>query len=99
MTCYLAYAPLGLDIEWWVHRWLDFQYRTVWFGLVVFLGRAEAEFSYREANDWHDPLDWDNTPIFGHHIPLIGIGKFRCYWWWPILGCLSAALFGLFMVT
>ncbi len=87
---YLVWAPLGLDMEWWTHRWLDFTYRVQLWGFAVFLGRDEAIEHYNgELNAWHERPDWDN--YLG--LPLVQVGRFRCYWWWPLCGAISAGLF------
>ncbi len=93
-VCYVVYAPFGLDWVWWVHRWLDFNVRISLSGFTIFLGRFEAQMSYHEKNAWHQRSDWDN--YLG--LPLVQVGPVWCYWWWPVVGGLSAILFALFMV-
>ncbi len=43
------WAPLSLDVVWWIIRWLDFRRDPVW-----------AEEHYGEPNAWHLQTDWDN---------------------------------------
>jgi hypothetical protein len=45
----LAWAPLALDVVWWLIRYWDFQVDPV-----------KATESYGEPNAWHSRDDWDN---------------------------------------
>ena len=45
----LVWAPLSLDIVWWLIRWFDFKRDS-----------AGAAKSYGENNSWHSRSDWDN---------------------------------------
>ena len=53
----LVWAPLALDVAWWVIRWVDFRRDSV-----------KAAESYGEPNAWHLQNDWDNwlgLPVYG----------------------------------
>jgi hypothetical protein len=52
----LVYAPLALDVTWWLIRYADFRVDSV-----------KAQASYGEPNAWHEVADWDNW--FG--LPLV----------------------------
>jgi hypothetical protein len=45
----LVWAPLALDVVWWLIRYWDFQVDPV-----------KATESYGEPNAWHSRDDWDN---------------------------------------
>jgi hypothetical protein len=45
----LVWAPLALDVVWWLIRYWDFQRDPV-----------KATESYGEPNAWHSRDDWDN---------------------------------------
>ena len=45
----LIWAPLALDVTWWVIRYFDFKRDPV-----------EAAKRYGEPNAWHLQTDWDN---------------------------------------
>lgn len=85
-----VYFPLGLDIAWWIRRYLDFTlpYKTLYverwnWTLTLNLGREKAEQYYKEKNSWHQPLDWD-----AYGMPL----WFGIYSWWIIFGAITAGL-------
>jgi hypothetical protein len=98
-----VYFALGLDVSWWVRRFVDFTLpymvlsvaRWNW-QLTLNLGRERAEKFYNELNAWHLPPDWDNYPVLfwlkQRPIPLFRVGRFRCYWWWVMFGAVTAAL-------
>ena len=53
----LVWAPLALDVAWWLIRWIDFKRDPV-----------KAAESYGEPNAWHLQSDWDNwlgLPVYG----------------------------------
>jgi hypothetical protein len=95
MAATAVYFPLGLDVAWWVRRYLDFSL-PYWvlvvpqwnWQLTLNLGREYAEKFYSELNAWHEFLDWDN---YGK-LSLFSVGKFRCYTWWVIFGAVTSAL-------
>jgi len=60
----LVYAPLALDVAWWLIRWIDFQRDPV-----------KAAESYGESNAWHSRGDWDN---YGE-LPLV-FGCYWWWW-------------------
>jgi hypothetical protein len=82
----MLWDVLVLDVVWWVIRYYHFKTNLA-FALVLYAP---------EVNAWQDVRDWDNAPLFGRLIPLVQIGRFRCYWWWlvfaVVLGVLGAGL-------
>ena len=80
----VVYFPLGLDIAWWVKRWLDFHYRYVLGGITVSVGPESAPGYYGETNAWHAQSDWDN--YFKGELWL------GCYSWWWVFGAISIIL-------
>jgi hypothetical protein len=90
---------LALDVDWWVHRFLDFTYKLCfnvpsWLGWLlqvdgpyyILLGKEESMRRYGELNRWHERPDYDNykLPWMKERPELFTVGKFRCYWWWVI---------------
>jgi hypothetical protein len=60
----LIWAPLALDVTWWVIRYFDFKRDPV-----------KAAESYGEPNAWHSKEDWDNWL----NMPLVG-GCYWWWW-------------------
>jgi hypothetical protein len=60
----LVWAPLALDVVWWLIRYWDFQRDPV-----------KAAESYGEPNAWHLQTDWDN---YGG-LPLV-LGCYWWWW-------------------
>jgi hypothetical protein len=95
MAATAVYFPLGLDVAWWVRRFVDFTL-PYWvlvvpqwnWRLTLNLGRERAVDFYREPNAWHLRTDWDNYCGF----KLFRVGAFQCYAWWVIFGAVTAAL-------
>jgi hypothetical protein len=85
-----VYFPLGLDVTWWVKRWLDFHIRLYVMNLPVFLGPVASPGYYKEPNAWHTRGDWDNYgggPLF-----------FGVYRWWWVFGFASICLLVLSLI-
>ncbi len=80
---YVVYAPFGLDWLWWVIRYIDIKYRN------------HNDYDGGTGSAWVQRGDWDN--YLG--LPLVQIGRFRCYWWWIVCAFASAVLFSLSLVT
>jgi hypothetical protein len=64
-----VYFPLGLDVAWWVKRWLDLHFNVVlvwmrdgveFWSLTIFFGQEASEQYYLESNAGHARGDWDN---------------------------------------
>ena len=79
-----VYFPLGLDVAWWVKRWLDFHFYLYALNVPIFLGPVASPGYYSEPNAWHERGDWDNYLS----LPLV----LGCYAWWWIFGATSASL-------
>ena len=100
LTAFAAvYFPLGLDVAWWVKRWLDFHFHVVlvwmkegveFWSFTFFFGHEESEVYYSETNAWHRRADWDN--YLG--LPLV----FSCYAWWWIFGFAGVCLLVLSLI-
>jgi len=90
---------LILDVDWWLHRFLDFTFKVCftvpsyfrWLLQVdgpyyILLGKEESIRRYGESHRWHLRPDYDNykLPWMQERPQLFCIGKFRCYWWWII---------------
>jgi len=98
-----VYFPLGLDVVWWIKRYLDFTRPHTVFRIKrwdwevdLFYGRELSEKRYRETNAWHERDDWDNNPLwFSEKPPLVGIGPYKVYLWWWIFSIATAGLLGL----
>ena len=65
----LVWAPLALDVVWWLIRWFDFKRDP-----------AGAAASYGEPNAWHQQIDWDN-PL---GLPLVA-GCYWWWWLFGVL--------------
>ena len=82
-----VYFPLGLDVVWWVKRWLDFHYYLYLLNVPIFLGPVASPGYYHEPNAWHARGDWDNYLA----LPLVR----GCYAWWWIFAVSSGLLLAL----
>ena len=76
---YVVYAPFGLDWVWWVIRYDDIKFR------------GQNDYDGGTGSAWVQQSDWDN--YLG--LPLVKIGRFRCYWWWIVCAVVSVVLFSL----
>ncbi len=85
-----VYFPLGLDVVWWVKRWLDFHFRLYVYNVPIFLGPVASLGYYKEPYAWHARGDWDN---YGAGPLLFGI-----YRWWWIFGSASTCLLVLSII-
>jgi hypothetical protein len=72
----LMWAPLALDVTWWIIRHIDFKRDPV-----------TAEKLYQETNPWHLQTDWDN--LLG--LPLVA-GCYWWWWVLGALGAIFGVL-------